>query len=95
MPKKPKSNTIERQTYQVKGGKILVFGDLHLSAKYEGTHKNYLYECYYNMDRIVEICESNNPSGIVFLGDLIGVTTTNSMVGLDQRQLLVFSLLGN
>lgn len=74
MPKKPKSNTIERQTYQVKGGKILVFGDLHLSAKYEGTHKNYLYECYYNMDRIVEICESNNPSGIVFLGDLIGVS---------------------
>lgn len=74
MPKKPKIKDIERKSYRVDNGKILVFGDLHLSAKYEGTHKNYLYECYYNMDRITEICENIKPSGVVFLGDLIGVT---------------------
>lgn len=64
----------ERKTYQVYDGKILVFGDLHLSAKYTGSHKNYIYECYYNMDKITEYCEKYKPSGIVFLGDIIGVS---------------------
>lgn len=63
----------ERKSYDIKGGKILVFGDLHLSAKYEGTHKSYIYECYYNMDRIMEICEEQHPSGVFLLGDIIGV----------------------
>ena len=72
---KPKSGTAiaERKPYRVDGGRILVFGDLHLSAKYEGTHKNYIYECYYNMDKITSICEESKPSAIFFLGDIIGV----------------------
>ena len=36
-------------------GKVLVFGDLHLSSSFSGQHKNYQYECYYNMERIMDL----------------------------------------
>lgn len=57
----------------VNGGTVIAFGDLHLSAVYSGSHKNYIYECYYNMNRIEEICKEENPSCIFLLGDIIGV----------------------
>lgn len=57
----------------INGGTILVFGDLHLSAVYNGSHTDYAYECYHNMMKIEEICEKESPSCIFFLGDLIGV----------------------
>lgn len=62
---------------KIQGGNILVFGDLHLSAVYTGQHKNYLLECYMNMERIKEICKAENPTAVFFLGDLIGVNERN------------------
>lgn len=67
------SSETVNNTYTVTGGTILAFGDLHLSSVYTGSHKNYVYECYHNMNRIEEICEEENPSCIFFLGDIMGV----------------------
>lgn len=61
----------------LKGGKILVIGDLHLSATYEGTHKNYIYDCYNNMELIIKHVKEEKPKAIFFLGDLIGVKERN------------------
>lgn len=61
------------QEAKVCGGKILLFGDLHLSSSYEGQHISYISDCYANMERIRNICDSDKPSAVVFLGDLIGV----------------------
>lgn len=61
------------QEAKIVGGKILLFGDLHLSSSYEGQHISYISDCYANMEKIRNICEENKPSAIVFLGDLIGV----------------------
>lgn len=58
---------------RVDGGKILIFGDLHLSATYEGQHISYPRDCFDNMERIKEICNKEKPSAVCFLGDLIGV----------------------
>lgn len=62
---------------KVEGNRILVFGDLHLSAVYTGQHKDYIYECFYNMDKILDICKKEEPAAVFFLGDLIGVNETN------------------
>ncbi len=85
------SNT--RTPSRVDGGKICIFGDLHLSIAFNGQHISYgteCYEnmesgqhisygteCYENMERIKEICKEEKPSAIIFLGDLIGVTERN------------------
>lgn len=63
--------------YTITGGTILVFGDLHLSSEYKGTHKVYLAECLHNMTRIKDIVEEKKPSAIFFLGDIIGVKERN------------------
>lgn len=58
-------------------GTVLVFGDLHLSSSYKGTHKDYAKNCESVMVRILEICGKTKVnqglSGIVFLGDVFGV----------------------
>jgi|GEM_PF-1712249 predicted phosphodiesterase len=69
------SNT--RTPSRVDGGKICIFGDLHLSIAFNGQHISYGTECYENMERIKEICKEEKPSAIIFLGDLIGVTERN------------------
>ena len=74
-----------RGIYKVSGGKILIFGDLHLSCSYEGQHKNYLLDCYTNMDRILEIVEEEKPKAVIFCGDLVGVKETN----IKDRQFLM------
>lgn len=61
----------------IKGGKVLVFGDLHLSAVYEGQHKNYQRDCYFNMDLIKKKVDTDNPNAIIFAGDIIGVNERN------------------
>lgn len=68
-----------KKSYNVFKGKILVFGDLHLSCTYEGTHKNYLMECYENMDNILKKVTSSKEkvSAVFFLGDIIGVSERN------------------
>lgn len=63
--------------FEIDGGKVLVFGDLHLSAVYTGKHKNYTKECYYTMSKIEDIVEEEKPSAVFFLGDIIGVNERN------------------
>ena len=75
MPKVEKIDT--RKTYEVSEGNILIFGDLHLSCTYEGSHKNYAHECYSNMEMIYDICVEKSPRAIIFLGDIIGVRERN------------------
>ena len=67
----------ERKSYTVNGGKILVFGDLHLSSTYEGSHKNYILDCYTTMELIVKYVKKEKPSAVFLLGDLIGVNERN------------------
>lgn len=71
------------------GGKIHIYGDLHLSCTYEGQHKSYILECYKNMDNIINKVKQDKPSAIIFLGDVIGVNERN----LRDRQFLMRVLL--
>ena len=41
-------------SFKVFKGKIDIYGDLHLSSTYTGTHKEYVSECYKTMDIIIE-----------------------------------------
>lgn len=63
--------------YKIFGGKIHIYGDMHLSCVYEGQHKAYTYECYMNMDNIIRKVKQDKPSAVFFLGDLIGVNERN------------------
>ena len=58
-------------------GKVLIFGDLHFSCVYQGQHKNYIYDCYSNMNLITEVVKKEKPAWIIFLGDIIGVNERN------------------
>ena len=74
-------------TYNIFKGKILVFGDMHLSCTYEGSHREYLRECYENMDNILNkvLYSKEKVSAVFFLGDVIGVNERN----LKDRQFLL------
>lgn len=74
-----------RKPVEIHGGKICLFGDLHLSYSYEGQHISYLKECYMNMELIKEICNEEKPTAIVFEGDIVGVNERN----LKDRQFLM------
>lgn len=67
------------------GGRVLVFGDLHLSCTYEGQHVSYILECYKNMDNILTKVKDEKPSAVFLLGDVIGVNERN----LRDRQFLL------
>lgn len=62
--------------YKVESGgrPLLVFGDLHYSAIYKGSHINYQEENLDSMARIIELVESYKASAVVLLGDIIGVS---------------------
>lgn len=75
--------------YSVYGGKVLIFGDLHLSCVYEGQHRDYTMECYKNMDNIVRKTKENKASAVFLLGDVIGVNERNIR---DRQFLLRVSL---
>ena len=62
------------ESYDIHGGKVLIFGDMHMSSSFQGQHKNYQYECYYNMERIMELVQTEKASAVVLLGDIIGVS---------------------
>jgi len=64
--------------YNVYGGKIHIYGDLHLSCVYEGQHKSYVTECYKNMDSIVRKVKEDRASAVILLGDVIGVNERNT-----------------
>lgn len=65
--------SLTNEKAEIFGGKVLIFGDLHLSSSYEGQHISYLKDCYENMERIKNICNENNPKAVIFLGDIVGV----------------------
>lgn len=67
------------------GGKILIFGDLHLSCTYEGQHKDYTVECYKNMQNIIDKVKESKASAVILLGDVIGVNERN----IKDRQFLM------
>lgn len=77
MAKVKEEKTSNRKSSVIEGGKVLIFGDLHLSAIYQGKHKSYIQDCYETMDRIVEIAKETRPSAIIFTGDLMGVNERN------------------
>lgn len=65
------------ESCDIHGGRVLIFGDLHISSSFSGQHKNYQYECYYNMDKIISIVAKEKASAVIFLGDLVGVNEKN------------------
>lgn len=68
-------------SYTVEGGAVLVFGDLHLSSKYEGKHIDYMGNCIRVMMMIMEIAKEekrkNGLAAIILLGDVFGVKERN------------------
>jgi len=70
--------------YEVYGGEILAFGDLHFSDVYTGKHKDYLLNCCKVLKDIENIINEHNPKAVVFLGDLVGWRETN----IKNRQVL-------
>lgn len=77
------------ESYDVHGGKIVVFGDLHVSSIFSGQHKHYLTECYENMDRMTDIVQKEKASAVIFLGDLVGV---NEKAIRDRQVLMRFMM---
>lgn len=85
MKKNLDSPISQRQSFEIHGGKILIFGDLHLSASYTGKHISYLSECYTNMEIIVKHIKKEKPSAVIFEGDIVGVNERN----IKDRQFLM------
>lgn len=63
--------------YSVTKGCLLVIGDLHLSDKFRGQHKDYQGTCRWVMNRILDMAadakQSHGAVSIMLLGDLFGV----------------------
>lgn len=68
---------VRLKSCDIHGGSVIVFGDLHISCTFAGQHKSYTAECYYNMERITDIVAKEQPSAVIFLGDLFGVSEKN------------------
>lgn len=62
---------------EIHGGNIIVIGDLHLSSSFRGSHKDYTYECYENLQKIQDIVSKENASAVIFLGDIVSVGEKN------------------
>lgn len=62
---------------KVFGKPVLVFGDLHISDRVTGKHKNYLENCFTVLNDIRDIIRKEQPSAVVFLGDLVGTVERN------------------
>lgn len=69
-------NRTERENYTIPKGKVLIFGDIHLTNKDIGRHKNYEKESLETITRIEKIVREEKPVAIFFLGDLIGYRDT-------------------
>lgn len=81
---------LAKKNYSVQGGKIFIFGDLHLSSTYEGQHINYLEECLNNIWKIRDMVLTDKPSAVFFLGDIIGVRERNIKDRRFFREVLLF-----
>lgn len=68
------------------GGSVMIIGDLHISDKFTGKHKNYLENCFWVLGKITEEINKKKPKAIVLLGDIVGWQETN----INDRQ--IFSM---
>ena len=53
--------------------KVLVIGDLHISDRFSGRHKNYLENCFDCLDMIEKSIIDNEITHLICLGDWIGI----------------------
>lgn len=53
--------------------KILVIGDLHISDRFSGRHKDYLENCFDCLDMIEKSIVENEITHLICLGDWIGI----------------------
>ncbi len=54
-------------------GKILVVGDLHISDRFVGSHKNYLENCFDCLEMITQSIKKNKITHLICLGDWVGI----------------------
>lgn len=90
-----KETVTDRKSFKVVGGKIFIYGDLHLSSTFEGQHINYLEECLYTLDTIKNEVLRERPSAVFFLGDIIGVRERNIKDRRFLRECIRFFMLLN
>lgn len=66
---------MSRDRLTVIGGNTVLFGDPHFSDIYTGSHKDYMKQSYFLMQRYWDIVtnEQKNVTCVVFLGDIFGV----------------------
>lgn len=62
---------------KVVGKGCRIYGDLHISDKYTGRHKNYLANCFDVLSKIIDDVEKNKPAFVVLLGDIVGLRERN------------------
>jgi len=55
----------------------MLVGDLHISDKYRGKHKNYLKDCLDVAADLSNIIRQRRPHALILAGDLIGWNETN------------------
>lgn len=67
---------MERKAYKIPKGKILVFGDLHLTNRSRGRHKDYEQEARETMEIVENLVKEEKPKAVFLLGDIIGYTDT-------------------
>ncbi len=53
--------------------KILIIGDLHISDRFSGRHKDYLENCFDCLDMIEKSIVDNKITHLICLGDWIGI----------------------
>ena len=60
--------------------RVLVIGDLHISDRYNGKHKDYLENCFDVLNMITESIKEKEVTHLIALGDWIGI-------GLNEKNL--------
>lgn len=53
--------------------RVLIIGDLHISDRYTGKHKNYLENCFEVLDMITESMKERKITHLIILGDWVGI----------------------
>lgn len=53
--------------------RVLVIGDLHISDRYTGKHKDYLENCFEVLEMITESIKERKITHLIALGDWIGI----------------------
>jgi predicted phosphodiesterase len=53
--------------------RVLIVGDLHISDRFTGRHKDYLQNCFDCLDMIEKSIVENKVTHLICLGDWIGI----------------------